>query len=134
MPQRPHVRVATATAADLESVKNQDEVWYVFEPGDVVPLQLAFVGAVQGGSPEHGVMRAKRKLYFVMRKNQPMEISFDGKSFAGPQSSKFVVAVMPRQDGAGGQLGWIIYIGESGDMKEALEMEMKESEGDEKKK
>jgi hypothetical protein len=132
-PQRPQVRVATATAADLESVKHHDEVWYVFEPGDVVPLQLAFVGAVQGGSPEHGLMRAKRKLYFVMRKNQPMEISFDGKTFAGPESSKFVVAVVPRPDAAGGKLGWIIYIGESGDMKAAIEAEMKEGEGEEKK-
>ena len=127
-PQGPHVRVATATPAELAAVRDKDNVWYEFEAGDVIPLQLGFVGAIQGGTMERGgVVRAKRKLYFVMKKNAPMQISFDGKSFASPDSSKFVVAVAPREGQPAGELVWIIYIGESGNVQEALEAEIKDS-------
>jgi hypothetical protein len=49
-----------------------------------------------------------------------MRISFDGKSFAGENASQWVIAVLPRKDGPGGQLGWVIYLGESGDPDKAL--------------
>jgi len=117
----PTVRVATATPAQLAAVEDKDNVWYEFQPGDVIPVQLAFMGVVEGGSREPAVFRAKQHFYFVTFQHAPMQISFDGKSFAGPQSSKSLIAVMPRSDGKGGELGWVIYMGESGDAKAELQ-------------
>jgi hypothetical protein len=111
----PQIRVATATAAELEAAREQDDVWYEFQPGDVIPVQFGFLGAVEGGSDGPAVFRAKQRFYFVMRKNMPMQISFDGETFAGQRSSQSVIAVLPRKDGKGGQLGWLIYMGEGGD-------------------
>lgn len=119
-PAGPHIRVATATPAQLTAAEDQDVVWYEFQPGDVVPLHLAFLGVVEGGSEQPAVFRAKQHFYFVMFKNQPMQISFDGKSFAGPQASQSLIAVLPRKDASGGQIGWMIYMGESGDPKGEL--------------
>jgi hypothetical protein len=124
-PQGPRIRVATATAADLAAAENQDVVWYEFAPGDVVPVALAFFGVMEGGAQGPVGFRAKRRFWFVMSKNGPMRLSFDGQTFAQPNSSQSVIAVMPRKDGQGGQLGWFIYMGESGDpeaeLKELIE-------------
>ncbi len=114
-PSGPHIRVATATPQQLAEAENADIVWYEFQPGDVVPVQLLFIGAVEGGSQGPSGLRAKQHFYFVTSKNGPMQISFDGKTFAGAGASQWVIAVMPRKDGQGGELGWVIYMGESGD-------------------
>jgi hypothetical protein len=116
----PKVRVATATAEQLKAVEDKDQVWYEFQPGDVVPVALGFMGAMEGGSEHPLAFRAKQHFYFVMFKNAPMQTSFDGSSFAGQNSSQSLIAVIPRKDGAGGQLGWMIYMGESGDPKTEL--------------
>jgi hypothetical protein len=115
----PKVRVATATAEELRKVEDEDNVWYEFQAGDVIPIQLAFMGVVEGGSRE-AVFRAKQHFYFVMFKNAPMQISFDGKTFAGPRGSQSLIGVVPREDGKGGKLGWFIYMGEEGDPKAEL--------------
>jgi hypothetical protein len=44
----------------------------------------------------------------------------DGKTFVGPQGSQSLIGVIPRADGKGGQLGWFIYMGKSGDPKAEL--------------
>jgi hypothetical protein len=119
-PRGPHIRVATATPEQLASAKNEDNVWYEFQPGDVVPVQLLFLGAVEGGSDGPAGFRAKQRFYFVTSKNGPMRISFDGETFAGENASQWVVAVLPRKDGKGGQLGWVIYLGEAGDPEAAM--------------
>jgi hypothetical protein len=116
----PKIRVATATAAELEAADGKDNVWYEFQPGDVIPIQLAFLGVMEGGSKE-AVFRAKQRFWFVMFQNAPMQVSFDGKTFAGPGGSQSLIGVMPREDGKGGQLGWFIYMGESGDPKAELQ-------------
>jgi hypothetical protein len=126
----PKVRVATATAAELKAVEDQDNVWYEFQPGDVIPVQLGFLGAIEGGAREPAVFRAKQRFYFVMFKNQPMQISFDGETFAAPDRSQQLIAVVPRSDGNGGQLGWVIYMGESGDPKAELLKLIESSSGD----
>jgi hypothetical protein len=115
----PMVRVATATPAQLEAVQEQDNVWYEFQPGDVVPIQFGFLGVVDGGS-KGAVFRAKQHFYFVMFKHAPMQISFDGKTFAGERASQSLIGVIPREDGKGGELGWFIYMGESGDARAEL--------------
>lgn len=122
----PKVRVATATPAELSAVEDQDNVWYEFQPGDVIPVQLAFLGAMEGGSKQAG-FRAKQHFYFVMFKNQPMQLSFDGKTFAGPHNTQSLIGVIPREDGKGGQLGWFMYMGESGDPKAELQKLLDES-------
>jgi hypothetical protein len=121
----PHVRVATATRAELAAAEKQDEVWYEFQPGDIVPVQLGYLGVVEGGSSQPVVFRAKKHFFFVMSKGRPMQISFDGASFAGERSHQSVIMVAPRDDGKGGELGWIIYIGESGDPETELKAMLK---------
>jgi len=128
----PTVRVATATPAQLAEVEDKDNVWYEFQPGDVIPVQLAFMGVMEGGS-EAAVFRAKQHFYFVMFQHAPMQISFDGKTFAGPHSSQSLIGVLPRKDGKGGQLGWMIYMGESADAKAELQKLVDASKNSEEK-
>lgn len=109
------VRVATASQAELEQALNEDNVWYEFQPGDVIPVRLGYLGAMEGGAEGPVVFRAKQRFFFVMSKTGSMQISFDGKTFVGPNASQSLIAVLPRKDGNGGQLAWIIYMGESGD-------------------
>jgi hypothetical protein len=115
----PKIRVATATPQQIEAAEDQDNVWYEFQPGDVIPVQFAFLGVMEGGSRE-AVFRAKRHFWFVMFKNAPMQVSFDGETFAGSHNSQSMIGVIPRKDGQGGQLGWFIYMGESGDARAEL--------------
>jgi hypothetical protein len=122
----PKIRVATATTQQIEAAEDQDNVWYEFQPGDVIPVQFAFLGAMEGGSRE-AVFRAKQHFWFVMFKNAPMQLSFDGETFAGPHNSQSLIGVIPRKDGQGGQLGWFIYMGESGDPKAELGKLIEES-------
>lgn len=126
-PTGPHIRVATATADQLKSVEGQDDVWYEFMPGDVIPVQFGYLGAVEGGSRGPAAFRAKQHFFLVATKQGGIQISFDGKSFAGPESSQSVIAVVPRKDGHGGQLVWVIYMGESGDPKAELQKVIAES-------
>jgi hypothetical protein len=126
-PQGPHVRLATAGPADLAAVKGKDNVWFDLEPGDTVPVNFALVGDIEGGSrPGQGLLRARKKVSIVMLKNQPMQFSFDGKTFASANSAKFVIAALPRADGKGVELGWLVYVGQSGNMDEALEVLVRE--------
>ncbi len=110
----PFVRVATATAEEMKAAEDQEIVWYEFQEGDVVPFHLLFYGVLEGAA-DATPLRAKKKVYFVMRKNQPMLLSFDGKSFAMPQSSQSIITVLPSKNGSpGASVGWFHYIGESG--------------------
>lgn len=127
-PQGPHVRVATAQPSDLEAVKDSAIVWYDLEPGDTVPVSFALLGDVEGGSrPGQALLRARRRVSIVLQKGQPAQFSFDGKTFATANSTKFVMAVLPGHDGKGAQLGWLLYVGESGDVDKAIEVLLKES-------
>lgn len=123
----PRVRVATATQAELEAVRDQNNVWYEFQPGDTIPVQFLFFGAIEGGSEQSAVFRAKRQVFFVMFKNSPMRISFDGKSLAGPFSSQSIIGIVPRKDGPGAEIGWLIYMGESADAEGELRKTIQES-------
>lgn len=126
-PTGPHIRVATATAAQLKAAENEDNVWYEFQPGDVIPVQFGYLGAVEGGSQGPSALRAKQHFFLVASKDGPMQISFDGKTFAGPNSSQSIIAVVPQKSGQGGQLLWIIYMGQSGDAKGELKKVLAES-------
>ncbi|MCA9628948.1 MAG: hypothetical protein KC766_14815 [Myxococcales bacterium] len=108
----PRIRVATATAQQLADAEQEDHVWYEFQQGDVIPVVFAFLGVSEGGARQPVVFRAKQHFWFVTSKNGPMQISFDGKTFADQRAIQSMIAVVPRKDGQGGQLGWIIYMGE----------------------
>ncbi|MEZ4375877.1 MAG: hypothetical protein R3B07_34030 [Polyangiaceae bacterium] len=108
----PKIRVATATPQQLADAEKEDQVWYEFQQGDVIPVHFAFLGVSEGGMREPLVFRAKQQFWFVTFKNGPMQISFDGKTFAGERAIQSLIAVVPRKDGQGGQLGWIIYMGQ----------------------
>lgn len=119
----PYVRVATATPSDIAAANDKDVVWYEFQKGDVVPFHFLFFGALEGAA-DAAPLRAKRQFYLVMRKNLPMLISFDGTTFASAQSSQSIISVMPGE-GAGGQVGWFHYLGESATPEEELEALLK---------
>ena len=117
----PHVRVAQMTRGQYESVKDANEVWFEFQPGDVVPFNLIFFGALVGGLDTPMAIHAKKPFFLISRKNLPMAISFDGRSYAGPWSMKAIIAVVPGDtDAPGGQVGWMTYLGESGDAEKEL--------------
>ncbi len=128
-PTGPHIRVATATAAQLKAAENEDNVWYEFQPGDVIPVQFGYLGAVEGGLQGPAALRAKQHFFLVASKQGAMQISFDGKTYAGPNSSQSIIAVVPQKGAQGGQLLWIIYMGESGDPKAELKKVLAESAG-----
>ncbi len=114
-----YLRVATASPADFERVKDKDAVWFEFQPGDVVPFNLLYFGAIEGGATNIGV-HAKKPFYLVARKNAPMSISYDGKNLSYHQL-RSIIAVVPRKDGTGGEVGWMTYLGEANDPQQELE-------------
>ncbi len=124
----PHIRVATATTLELEGAANQDNVWYEFQPGDVVPVYFGFIGAVEGGTKKPGLLRAKKLFFLVTSKNHPIRLSFDGKTFAGDSSNQAVLAILPRKQGKGGQLIWMMYMGEDGNAESAMDELLEASE------
>lgn len=114
-----YLRVATATEADLERVSKLNGVWYEFQPGDTVPFNLLYFGAIEGGAGGIGV-KAKSPFYLVSYKNQPIYVSYDGKSVS-PYSIRSIIAVTPRRDGTGGQVNWMTYLGEAQNPEAELE-------------
>lgn len=108
-----YLRVATATAADFERVGKLDGVWYEFQPGDTVPFNLLYFGALQGGAGGFGV-KAKSPFYLVSYKHQPIRVSYDGKSLS-PYQLRSIIAVVPSKDGTGGEVNWMTYLGEGQD-------------------
>lgn len=126
--QGPRVRVATASHAQLEAVEKEDQVWYEFQPGDIVPVQFGFIGAVEGGNDGPAALRAKQQFFLVTSKHGPLRLSFDGKTFAGGNSMQAIIAPVPRKDGKGGALLWMLYLGESGDAEAELDKILAEGE------
>ena len=113
-----YLRIATATEADLERARKADSVWYEFQPGDTVPFNFLYFGAIQGGAGGVGV-KAKSPFYLVSFKNQPIRVSYDGKSIS-PYSIRSIIAVTARE-GGGGQVNWMTYLGESQNPEAELE-------------
>lgn len=108
-PSGPRIHVASATKADLAAAENADTVWYEFKPGDQVPFQFLFIGvAVAGDEPI--LLHAKQHFWLVMTENQPMRISYDGRTVS-QQQTELVVAVVPDQNDKA-KLLWLNYVGE----------------------
>lgn len=126
--QGPRVRVATATQAQLEAVDDEDNVWYEFQPGDLVPVHFGFMGAVEGGTDGPAALRAKQQFFLVTSKQGPLRLSFDGETFVGGSSMQAIIAPVPRKDGKGGALLWMLYMGESGNAEAELDKILAESE------
>jgi hypothetical protein len=122
------VRVATATQAQLEAVEEENNVWYEFQPGDVVPVHFGFMGAVEGGTDGPAALRAKQQFFLVTSKQGPLRLSFDGETFVGGSSMQAIIAPVPRKDGKGGALLWMLYMGESGNAEAELDKILAESE------
>lgn len=114
-----YLRVATATPADFERVSKLDGVWYEFQPGDAVPFNLLYFGAIEGGAAGFTV-KAKTPFYLVAYKNQPIHVSYDGKSVS-PWAIRSIIAVTPQQGAPGGQVNWVTYLGEEQNPEAELE-------------
>jgi hypothetical protein len=55
-------------------------------------------------------------------------LSFDGETFVGGNSMQAIIAPVPRKDGKGGALLWMLYLGESGDAEAELDKILAEGE------
>jgi hypothetical protein len=119
----PRVRVAEATAADLEAVRGEKTVWYEFRKGDVVPFQFVMIGAAQSATEPVQVLAAQ-DFWLVMSEGSPMYISFDGKTFSGAESVELVSLIVPGEDDKA-KLIWINYFGAEGSAGEELERLLK---------
>lgn len=123
----PHLRVATANASDFDRVKDAQEVWYEFQPGDTVPFHLLFFGAIEGAPEKSLAMRAKRQFFLVSRKNLPLMISFDGASFAAGHALQSIFSVGAIEGGKGGEVAWMTYLGDSLEPEKELEALLKQA-------
>jgi hypothetical protein len=123
----PHVRVATANSQDFERVKDANEVWYEFQPGDTVPFHLLFFGAIEGAPEKTLAMRAKRQFFLVSRKNLPLMISFDGATFAANHALQSIFSVGALEGGKGGEVAWMTYLGDSLEPEKELEALLKQA-------
>lgn len=125
-----YLRVATATPADFERVSKLDGVWYEFQPGDAVPFNQLYFGAIQGGAGGIEV-KAKSPFYIVAYKNRPLAFSYDGKNLS-PYGVRFISAVTPNSEGTGGKVNWMMYLGEARDPEAELEKLLTETAEKEK--
>lgn len=107
--------------SELQEASSQDNVWYEFQPGDVVPVFFGFIGVVEGGTKQPAVLRANKQIFFVISKNHPIRLSFARKTYARDNANQAVLAIVPRRKGKGGQLAWMMYIGEEGDPESAMD-------------
>ncbi|MFZ5442278.1 MAG: hypothetical protein ACOZQL_19880 [Myxococcota bacterium] len=114
-----YLRVATATEADFERVSKLDAVWYEFQPGDTVPFNLFYFGAIEGGAADFGV-KAKSPFYLVAYKDRPIMVSYDGENVS-PYAIRSIIAVTPRHEGSGGAVNWVTYLGEGRDPERELQ-------------
>jgi hypothetical protein len=131
VPHGPYLRLATATRAELVAAKDKPEVWYEFREGDVIPVQLGYLGAAEGGPAGPVAVHVRHKFYLVMTKGAQVRISFDGESFAPPMAMQSMIAVMPTDEGGG--LAWLLYMGAAGDPEGALKKLLEERSPDETK-
>jgi hypothetical protein len=123
----PHVRVATATSADFDRVKDANEVWYEFQAGDVVPFHLLFFGALIGAPDKPLAMQAKKQFFLVTHKNMPMMISFDGRSYAGQHALQSIFTFGASKNDNTGQVAWMTYLGDSLDPQKELSELLKQA-------
>lgn len=78
-PQGPHVRLASATAVEIETAQHSgDPVWYDFEPGDQVPMLLGVVGLFDAAASPPPVMIARRRFSVVIYPNGNTFFSIEG--------------------------------------------------------
>lgn len=62
------------------------------------------------------MLGAKRPLLFVTNKSRPIWGTLYVKTPTGPQTTQSALAMMPRSYGKGGEIGWLVCLGESEDV------------------
>jgi len=118
----PRIRVATATPADFERAKDANQIWYEFQPGDTVPFHLLFFGALEGAPDKALLLTARRQFFLVSSKSMPLQISFDGQSFAFGHPLTSIFSVVPQETNTpGGQVAWMTYLGDSREPEKELQ-------------
>ena len=119
----PRVRVSTATAEELKAVDGEPVVWYEFRKGDIVPFGQLFYGVAEGLPERPMHVRATRDFWLVFRQNGPVALSLDNKSlvWGGQSTGRTILMVTKNQDGRGGQVNWMTYMGESRDAEGELQ-------------
>lgn len=117
-PQGPHVRVAHASAAEMNAHKDAKVVWYEFQKGDVVPMKFALIGMVQAEGPNDMKLVATRPFYVVTFKDGRTMFSFDGKKLVAEPFAKWAMLVGPGEQR--GETAFLLYVGRRDEMPEQL--------------
>ncbi len=110
-----YVRFVNATEAQLSSAEQEGMVWFEFQPGDEVPLNMAVLG-VSEAVGEGIKLRAKKRFFIVVRKGGPPALSFDGQTIS--QGSETFLAF--GREGDTNTLNVLTYVGPPQDMPEKL--------------
>lgn len=85
--QATHVRFAHASANEIRAAQSSGEVvWYDFQPGDEVPLDLGLLGVAQAATDEPVRMVARRSFSIVVFPSGRTAFSFDGHTLMSPQA------------------------------------------------
>ena len=111
-PPRTIVRFTQATEAQLKAPENGQAIWYEFQPGDEVPLNIALIGSAEAVAPNLKLV-AKRRFFLVVSSYGPPRLSFDGESTAYEGSQTFLAFEKAE---LGNTLNVLTYLGLPADM------------------
>ena len=118
-PQGPHVRFASATASQIEAARaSGSAVWFDFEAGDAVPLELGVLGVMRAATDPPVRMVAARAFSIVIFPDGSTMFSFDGRSLEPANSARWAIGL--DADARGPHAAIVLFIGAPGDMPSAL--------------
>lgn len=111
-PPKTIVRFTQATEAQLNAVEDGQTIWYEFQPGDEVPLNIGLIGSAEAVAPNLELV-AKRRFFIVVWPYGPPLLSFDGESTVYEGSKTFIAF---EKGEAGNTINVLTYLGLPADM------------------
>jgi len=115
-PQGPHVRFASASPSEIEAAQATGEtIWYDFEAGDEVPLEMGLLGVAEAVTDQPIRMVAQRAFSIVVFPDGRTAFSFDGSSLVSAQRvARWSVAL--GHDAQRGRAAIVLFIGQAQDV------------------
>ncbi len=119
--QGPHVRFATASASEIEAADASGQaVWYDFEAGDQVPLQMGLLGVAEAVTEQPIRMVAQRPFSIVVFPDGRTAFSFDGSSLVSARTvARWSIGL--GTDGERGRAAIVLFIGQAQDVPPELQ-------------
>lgn len=111
-PPQTIVRFNQATEAQLSATENGQTIWYEFQPGDEVPLNIGVIGTAEAVAPNLKLI-TKKRFFIVVSPYGPPRLSFDGVSTVYEGSRTFLAFEKAE---AGNTVNVLTYLGLPADM------------------